>query len=105
MRGAAPAHSSSPARLARARAEQTTQTWKDKYAIRAGAESTIHQAVATCGIRHARYLGLAKTHLQHVVTAVAINLIRLGEWWAGRGKAPTRRSRFAALNPALAVAA
>jgi putative transposase len=31
-------------------------------------------------------------------------LVRLGEWWAGRAKAPTRRSHFAALNPAAAVA-
>ena len=72
-------------------------------APRAGIEATHGQAVRRCGLRHARYLGLAKTHLQHIVTAVAINLVRLGEWWAGRAKAPTRRSRFAAPNPALAT--
>jgi hypothetical protein len=42
---------------------------------------------------------LAKTHLQHVLTATALNLIRLGEWWAGTPLAPTRISRFAQLNP------
>jgi transposase len=88
-----------------ARQRQTTPEFRARYAPRAGIEATHEQAVRRCGLRHARYLGLAKTHLQHIVTAVAINLVRLGEWWAGRAKAPTRRSRFAALNPALAVAA
>lgn len=86
-----------------ARQGQTTPEFRTRYAARAGIEATHEQAVRRCGLRHARYLGLAKTHLQHIVTAVAINLIRLGEWWAGRGKAPTRRSRFIALNPALAA--
>src|SRR4051794_68406 len=88
-----------------ARHRQTTPEFRARYAPRAGIEATHEQAVRRCGLRHARYLGLAKTHLQHIVTAVAINLVRLGEWWAGRAKAPTRRSRFAALNPALAVTA
>jgi transposase len=88
-----------------ARHRQTTPEFRARYAPRAGIEATHEQAVRRCGLRHARYLGLAKTHLQHIVTAVAINLVRLGEWWAGRAKAPTRRSRFAVLNPALAVAA
>ena len=88
-----------------ARHRQTTPEFRARYAPRAGLEATHEQAVRRCGLRHARYLGLAKTHLQHIVTAVAINLVRPGEWWAGRAKAPTRRSRFAALNPALAVAA
>jgi hypothetical protein len=43
-------------------------------------------------------IGLAKTRLQHVVTAVAVNLIRLGKWLAGTPLASTRRSRFAALQ-------
>jgi transposase len=88
-----------------ARRGQATPEFRTRHAPRAGIEATHEQAVRRCGPRHARYLGLAKTHLQHIVTAVAINLVRLGEWWAGRAKAPTRRSRFAALNPALAVAA
>lgn len=78
--------------LARARAEQTTQTWQDKYAIRAGAESTIHQAVTTCGMRHARYRGLPKVALQHTFAAVAINLVRLHEWWTAP---PLRHARKA----------
>jgi hypothetical protein len=60
-----------------ARGAQTTEEWKQRYAIRAGVEATIHQATATTGIRRSRYLGLPKTPLAHVITATAINLIRL----------------------------
>jgi hypothetical protein len=72
-----------------ARAQQTTNAWQAKYALRAGVEGTIHQAVA--GIRHARYRGLEKVHLEHVLSAVAVNLIRLDHWWNGHpwtGPAP-----------------
>ena len=55
------------------------------------------QDVRTFGLRHARYRGLAKTGLQHVATAAAINLGRLAAWFAKRPLAPTRVSRFAAL--------
>lgn len=90
--------------LARARAEQTSQTWRDKYALRAGAESTIHQAVTTCGMRHARYRGLRKVTLQHSFAAVAINLVRLHEWWTGPPLHPGRRaSHLTRLDHALAA--
>jgi Transposase DDE domain len=64
-----------------ARAAQSTEEWKRRYAVRAGVEGTIHQATATTGLRRSRYLGLPKTHLAHVITATAINLIRLDAWW------------------------
>jgi len=41
--------------------------------------------------------GLSKTHLQHVLTAVALNLVRLSAWLAGTPLAPTRQSTFAQL--------
>lgn len=63
--------------LERVRAEQPTDEWKDRYAARAGIEGTIHQAVAVSGMRRTRYRGRAKTHLGHVLTAAAANLIRL----------------------------
>jgi hypothetical protein len=44
-----------------------------------------------------RYYGLAKTSLQHLTTAAAINLDRIAAWFGGRPIAPTRTSRFAAL--------
>jgi transposase len=82
-----------------ARHRQTTEEFRAQYAARAGIESTHEQAIRRCGLRHSRYIGLAKTHLQQVITATAVNLIRLGEWWAGTPLAPTRISRFAQLNP------
>lgn len=91
--------------LQAARQRQATPAFRARYAPRAGIEATHEQAIRRCGLRRTRYLGLARTHLQHIVTAAAINLVRLGAWWAGRGKAPTRCSRFAALKPAAAVAA
>jgi len=53
-------------------------------------------------LRQSRYIGLAKTHLQHLLTAVAINFVRLSEWWAGGSPAKTRCSPFAALQGAAA---
>ena len=45
-------------------------------------------------------IGEVKSHLQHLLTAVAINVVRLSEWWAGTPLSRTRCSRFAALQPA-----
>ncbi|MEU1623604.1 transposase [Streptomyces sp. NPDC005722] len=84
--------------LERVRAEQSTKEWKAVYAIRSGVEGTIHQAVTAAGSRRTRYTGLRKTALAHVLTATAVNLIRLDAWWTGRPLAPTRTSHLAALD-------
>jgi transposase len=84
--------------LQEARRAQSEDTFREEYAARAGVESTHEQAVRRCGLRRCRYIGLAKTRLQHVATAVALNLIRLGDWLTGTPLAPTRQSRFAALQ-------
>jgi len=83
-----------------ARAEQSTQPWKNRYAIRAGAESTIRQATHTTGIRTARYLGLPKTRLEHAAAAAAVNLIRLDAWWTTNPLDPaqTRTTHLQRLN-------
>ncbi len=77
---------------------QTTDEFKEKYKRRAAAEGTVSQGVRGFGLRRSRYIGLAKTHLQHVCTAVAINLMRLADWFAGTPRATSRCSRFAALS-------
>ena len=86
-----------------ARAQQDTKHWQTKYALRAGVEGTIHQAVAVTDMRHARYRGLEKVHLQHVYSAVALNLIRLDHWWNGHPLDRTRTSHLARLELALAA--
>lgn len=83
--------------LAAARARGQTIEGKHLYAQRQGIEGTLSQAVRGFGLRRTRYRGLAKTGLQHVATAAAINLDRIAAWFAGRPIAPTRTSRFAAL--------
>jgi transposase len=86
--------------LLRARQHQTTAAFRERYAARAGVEATHAQGIRRCGLRQARYIGLARTHLQHVATAAALNLVRLGEWWLGTPVAKTRRGPFARLQPA-----
>jgi len=83
--------------LAAARAREDTTEGKSLYAQRNGVEGTLSQAVRVFGLRQARYRGLAKTGLQGVATAAALNLDRIAAWFAGRPLAPTRTSRFAAL--------
>ena len=80
--------------LARARAEQKTDTWKNKYALRAGVEGTINQALDITGIRRARYRGLPKVRLQHAFSATALNIIRLDAHWTGHDQHHTRSSRL-----------
>jgi transposase len=81
-----------------ARRHQETEAFRASYAARAGIEGTHAQAIRRCGLRRCRYIGLAKTHLQHVITAAAVNLVRAAEWFAGTPVAKTRCSRFAALQ-------
>jgi transposase len=64
------------------------------YALRQGIEGTLSQAVRGFGLRCARYRGLAKTHLQHVATAAALDPDRVAAWLQGRPLAPARISRF-----------
>ena len=61
------------------------------------AGTTVSQGIRAFGLRRCRYLGLAKTRLQHLATGAALNVARIAAWTAGRPHAPTRVSRFAAL--------
>ena len=80
--------------LSRARAEQKSDTWKNKYALRAGVEGTISQALDITGIRQARYRSLPKVRLQHAFSATAINVIRLDAYWTDNPLRRTRTSRL-----------
>jgi transposase len=83
--------------LQAARQRQTTEEFKQRYKIRAGIEGTISQGTRAFDLRRSRYIGLPKTHLQHVLTAVAMNLARVTAWLEEIPRARTRQSRFAAL--------
>jgi len=83
--------------LQHARARQQTEEYKKEYAQRAGVEGTISQAVGAFGLRRARYFGFLKTRFQHVLTATALNFVRISEWLAGTPLAKTRKSAFVRL--------
>jgi len=85
------------AALQAARQRQVTPAFRAQYAARAGIEGTISQGVHRCGLRRARYLGFAKTELDHLLIGAALNFQRVAAWFAGTPRARTRRSAFAAL--------
>ena len=55
------------------------------------------EGVRVHNLRRTRYVGLEKTHLQHLMTAVAINFKRLFNWLMGIPLATTRISRYSQL--------
>jgi transposase len=73
---------------------QRTEPIQQRYALRAGIEATISQGVRAFDLRRSRYLGMPKTHVQHLGIAAAINQIRLVAWLDGELLAPTRVSAF-----------
>lgn len=98
LRADAPYHA-----LQAARARDSQTDWTLLYNQRAGIEGTISQAVRGFGMRRSRYVGLAKTHLQHVCTAAAMNLWRIVNWLNAVPLAQTRQVAFERLiSPAMA---
>lgn len=83
--------------LQRARVRQKEPAFWPVYRWRAGVEGTISQGVRAFSLRRSRYEGTAKTHLQHLVCAAAMNVVRVLAWLDERPLATTRRSHFAAL--------
>ncbi len=83
-----------------ARRRQETEEFKALYGERAGIEGTISQGVRSKGLREARYVGLAQTHLQHVATGAAINAVRIVDWLTGDRPEATRLSPLRALAAA-----
>ena len=77
---------------ARARAASAADT--ADYARGAGIAGTLSQGTRAYGLRRARYIGEVKTALQHIVTAAAINFVRMGNWLMEKPLAKTRLSAF-----------
>ena len=78
-----------------AREREQNASFEDEYNHRAGIEGSISQGVRAFGLRRCRYRGQDKTRLQHIATAAAMNLVRLGAWFAGAERGGTRKSVFA----------
>jgi transposase len=82
------------------RIREKTVEYARVYAKRAGVEGTLSQGVRRCRMRRSRYMGLARVHLGHLLTAAALNFVRLGEWLMGTPRARTRHAAFARLMDA-----
>jgi transposase len=79
------------------RREEATPEYVREYARRAGVEGTLSEGVRAHGMRRSRYVGLQRTHLAHVLTAAAINLLHVGAWLNDTPRARTRQSQFVRL--------
>ena len=82
------------AALQAARQREGTAAFRETYAARAGVEGTVSQGVHRCGLRRCRYIGAAKTRLQHLFTAAGLNLTRAAAWLLEPRLARTRQSAF-----------
>jgi transposase len=86
--------------LQAARQRQRTVEFQAQYAKRAGIEGTLSQGVRAFDLRRSRYIGLAKTHLQHILIAAAINLVRVVAWLTDPRPQKRRAAPFATLSSA-----
>ncbi|MEU2982685.1 transposase [Streptomyces hirsutus] len=80
----------------RARAEHNSADRRSIHALRSGVEGTVNELVHGHEMRRCRYRGLAKTHVQHVLTAIAVNIERLAtdSSPAERGRPPRQPTAF-----------
>jgi transposase len=77
--------------------EQHIKAWRKQYGKRAGVEGTISQGVFALGMRRSRYRGQDKTHLQFLLTAAAMNLTRVLNWYNEKPRSTTPITHFARL--------
>jgi transposase len=83
--------------LQMARQREATTTFQAEYARRAGIEGTISRETRSMRLRRTRYIGLKRVHLGHILAAVGLNVLRLGEWFLETSRAKTRLTPFARL--------
>ena len=87
--------------LQTARHRQETPEFAAQYVLRAGVESSLSQGTRRFDLRRSRYLGLARTHLQQLLNATAMNVVRVIAWLGGEPLGERRRQagHFAQLAP------
>jgi transposase len=74
-----------------ARQRQETPEFQAQDALRAGVESRLSQGIRRCDLRQSRYIGLARTHLQQLLTATAMHVARVIAWLWGEPLGERRR--------------
>jgi len=80
-----------------ARPREATEAFQTEYARRAGIEGTISRETRSLRLRRTRYIGLRRVHLGHILAAVGLNVLRLGEWVLETTHAKTCITPFARL--------
>jgi|GEM_PF-2184293 len=78
----------------RNRADQHDPAWHKRYAVRSGIEGTVCEFAHGHGMRHCRYQGQPKAHLQHVLTAIAVTIERLSQLPPGGSTSPRPPTAF-----------
>jgi transposase len=76
------------------RRQQQTDEWHDQYADRAGIEATFSQATRITRLRKTPYRGTRKTHLHNLLSAMALNIIRVDDWLIEKPKRLKRITAF-----------
>jgi transposase len=89
--------------LKAARERQSTAAFAQEYARRAGLEGTLSYGIRACGLRRSRSIGVARTPVQHVLTAAAMHLARDARWLADEPRARTRHSPLSRWQQAAGV--
>ncbi len=90
--------------LQTARQREATDAFRAAYARRAGIEGTLSRETRSMRLRRTRYIGLRRVHLGHILAAVGLNVLRLGEWFLETARAKTRITPFARLMAAATAA-
>ena len=80
--------------LQAARQREQTEEFAQVYDQWAGVEGVHAQGVRRMGLRRSRYIGEPRPHLQHVVTATALNICRLHDWFTDFSPRSTPCSHF-----------
>jgi transposase len=83
--------------LQAARQREATDAFQAEYDRRAGIEGTLSRGIRSTRLRRTRYRGLRRVCLGHILTAVGLNVLRLGEWFLETSRAKTRITPFARL--------
>jgi hypothetical protein len=78
----------------RNRADQQDPALHKRYAVRSGIEGTVCEFANGHGMRHCRYRGQPKSRIQHVLTAIAVNIERLSQQPDGVSAPPRPPTAF-----------
>jgi Transposase DDE domain len=80
-----------------ARPWEATVAFRADYPRRAGIEGMISHGIRSVCLRRTCYIGLARVRLGHILTAVGLNVLRLGAWFLETARAKTCITPFTRL--------